>query len=507
MRIGSFFQAVSSRYRRGRSSIGISRAFGSLGSVAGYSSSRRTSSRRTPGLSLIISWATPTSTSRQFAVSEATTLRLAAHDAEKTSSTPTIAGTPAPEKKSGSVRLIASNYRNFRADGSDDGSGGVDDRWRGVGGELAARAGRQQPDPVEQRQGHRVAGPGAAVLDLEGDPDRPLAAGGGPDRDRVDGLGALLTDRPAPLRFQEVGREPTAARDHLRSLPHRVADRAARLPLLAGLPLDRRRHEPRVGERQGGERHREDRKPAAVDGPFHPLLRDRPEAGDPAPDFGLERMVRLPVALRGVTPGAAGEEKARVLPRTVVVELRRRLSANGEDARGPGIHRLLGAAHEVPSREAAAGKEPRGDPHVPGLAPVGRAEERDLRGPEPEVLRAARDDQWERLERLRGGPGEDRPARVPAPGENLPRLVHDRRVATVARLDETPAKDPREEGGCVGHRRVVSEKTRLPPGRKRRSRSFPGRFRLPILFSRLDERPVSWTGVRHCARSTPKVRS
>src|SRR5688572_19080452 len=149
-----------------------------------------------------------------------------------------------------------------------------------------------------------------------------------------------------------------------------------------------------------------------------------------------------------------------MLSGTVVAKLRRRFAPPGEAARGAGIHGLLGAAHEVSRRKAAAGEEAPRDTNVPGLAGVGGAEEGDLGRAQAESLYPSRLDERQGLEGLGRGSGKDRTGGVTARGQETTRLVHYGGVAAVAGLEKAAAQDPGKESGRLGHREFVSDARR-----------------------------------------------
>src|SRR5262249_34018313 len=68
------------------------------------------------------------------------------------------------------------------------GSSRVEDGRRRVGGEPAADLERQRAEPLESGEGDGVARPGRAVLELEGDADRPRRPPLRQQRDRVHAL-------------------------------------------------------------------------------------------------------------------------------------------------------------------------------------------------------------------------------------------------------------------------------------------------------------------------------
>ena len=161
-------------------------------------------------------------------------------------------------------------------------------------------------------------------------------------------------------------------------------------------------------------------------------------------DHPLEGMPGLPVADRREPMEPAGEQKPGMLARTIVVEGGRPVSGRDERARGRLVHRHVRPAGQVGGREPAAIQNPRGHPHVPRLAPVGRAEERDLVAAEPESLLSSRLEQRHRLEGLCGGAQVDPvPGRARA-GDEASVLVHDRHAAAVDRFHPVAPPDAGE---------------------------------------------------------------
>src|SRR5260221_1182561 len=275
---------------------------------------------------------------------------------------------------------------------------------------------RPQPELAQHRSHRERRGHAVAVFDLEGDADA-LAH----ELSAVHALRPHLRDHAPGMRAHHLGTGPPFAGDQLGMLQHRVTDRTL---------------EPRIRECHADERHRKARDAAAVPGHPNPLRGHTRPATHLGEAALLHGVLEPRVELRRPAAMLRQRQHPRVLARTVRVHSREPHAARLVVFRHGFGEGPVRSAQQVALRATDLLEQLARARHLPRLARVRRADERQVLRRELESLGGAVLDQRQRLERLRRGAPERDRLGIAGCGDERTVGVHDRDVHAVARLDD-----------------------------------------------------------------------
>ena len=229
-----------------------------------------------------------------------------------------------------------------------------------------------------------------------------------------------------------------------------------------------------VGKRP--QRHSVGRDGAAVDADWRVVERNAERPLQGAAHLPLHPMVLGDVAWHSHALGAGQTDKTGVLARAIVVQGGRLPALTRQGVRGRLMGRPMGAALQRLPVEPDFPQHRARQRHMPWLATVRGAAQRQRLVVEAKPIGGAALDQWHGLHRLDRGTRKDR-ARNVAAGEHQRAVgVDDRRRAAMARFDEAAARhfDENRIGrhkrlritprNARRRRRIASQAIRLPTG-------------------------------------------